>query len=374
MQNGNKRYEGQGLIGLSPNESEITGLDRILVGGRWFGENEREAVMLPQRMAQALGIDPKNPRGQVMLWGVPMEVVGVFFRPAIRAAPGSGRGTADPGDISPKRLLTSSRRRKPRPWSQGRMSGAFQSRYQHIAGDLTVIIPARTLLAVGGALKGLAIRPKPGVDVEAMARDMVERLKLSIFMGEKEGTFLYHASETLSYSGVPNIIIPIAISIFIVLNTMIGSVYERKREIGIYTSVGLAPSHVSFLFIAEAAAFAVLSVVFGYLVAQASTAVFAGTSLWSGITVNYSSLAGVFSMLLIFMVVLVSVIYPSRVAARIAIPDVNRSWTLPETKDSTLRVVLPVLMKYNEVEGVAGFVYEYFFRPPGRFPRRLFNR
>ena len=49
---------------------------------------------------------------------------------------------------------------------------------------------------------------------------------------------------------------------------MIGSVYERKREIGIYTSVGLAPSHVSFLFIAEAMAFAVLSVVLGYLLAQ----------------------------------------------------------------------------------------------------------
>ena len=43
----------------------------------------------------------------------------------------------------------------------------------------------------------------------------------------------------MRYSGVPNIIIPIIISVFIVLNTMIGSVYERKREIGIYTSVGL---------------------------------------------------------------------------------------------------------------------------------------
>ncbi len=143
---------------------------------------------------------------------------------------------------------------------------------------------------------------------------------------------LYNASDALSYSGVPNILIPIIISICIVLNTMIGSVYERKREIAIYTSVGLAPSHVSFLFIAEAMAFAVLSVVMGYLLAQTSASLFAGTSLWSGITVNYSSLSGVAAMILVILVVLISAIYPSRVAAEIAIPDVNRSWTLPASK------------------------------------------
>jgi hypothetical protein len=49
---------------------------------------------------------------------------------------------------------------------------------------------------------------------------------------------------------------------------MISSVYERKNEIGIYTSVGLAPSHVGFLFVAEAMALAVISVVLGYLLAQ----------------------------------------------------------------------------------------------------------
>ena len=34
---------------------------------------------------------------------------------------------------------------------------------------------------------------------------------------------MYHASETIRYSGVPNILIPLVISVFIVLNTMIGS-------------------------------------------------------------------------------------------------------------------------------------------------------
>jgi hypothetical protein len=124
--------------------------------------------------------------------------------------------------------------------------------------------------------------------------------------------------------------------------------------------VGLAPSHVSFLFIAEAMAFAVLSVVIGYLLAQTTAGLFATSSLWAGITVNYSSLAGVAAMFLVILVVLVSVIYPSRVAARIAIPDVNRSWRLPEPEGNLLEVTLPFLMKYREHLSTGGYLYDYF--------------
>jgi hypothetical protein len=196
--------------------------------------------------------------------------------------------------------------------------------------------------------------------VREAAQHLTDRFGLTLFSGEKGGTFVYNASDTLNYSGVPNILIPIIISVLIVLNTMIGSVYERKREIAVYTSVGLAPSHVSFLFIAEALAFGVLSVVLGYLLAQTSAKLFSQTALWAGLTVNYSSLAGVASMVLVMAVVLISVIYPSRMAAQIAIPDINRAWTLPDVKDNALELTLPFLMKYREYKSVGGFLLSYF--------------
>jgi hypothetical protein len=215
-------------------------------------------------------------------------------------------------------------------------------------------------MALGGKLKSVAIEPVRKEAAVATANTLVDRFGLTLFSGEPEGTYLYNASDTLSYSGVPNIIIPLVISVLIVLNTMISSVFERKREIGVYTSVGLAPSHVSFLFIAEALAFAVISVVLGYLLAQTTARVFSGTWLWAGITVNYSSLAGVAAMLLVIVVVLISVIYPSRVAGQIAIPDVNRSWTLPEAEDNVMSVTLPFLMKYAEYRSAGGYLYDYF--------------
>jgi hypothetical protein len=352
--------EAQGLIGLGAGEARVTRIDQTLVRGRWLQAEDRHAVLLSERMAGNLGIDLKRPEGAVvLLWGTPFDVVGTFSGEKFEK-----RLDLDGEFLTPVTFPSEVSMGRTEVEIEAAESGAdvqaFQSRYRHVSGDLTVIIPYRTLLAAGGRLKSVAMRPSSLINIQTAAKELTDRFGLSLFSGEPEGTFLYSARNTLSYSGIPNIVIPLIISVFIVLNTMIGSVYERKREIAIYTSVGLAPSHVSFLFIAEAMAFAVLSVVLGYLLAQSTARIFATSSLWAGITVNYSSMAGVAAMFLVILVVLVSVIYPSRVAAQIAIPDVNRSWKLPESDGNLLEVTLPFLMKYKEHRSTGGYIYEYF--------------
>ena len=355
-----RSFEAQGMVGLSADEPQVSGLDQILVAGRWLRPNERQAVLLPERMAEQLGIDLTRPLNQtVSLWGMPFQVVGIFSGNKLQERIDLDGEPLTPVTF-PREMSSELTEVEEEALESGDDVREFQSRYQHVAGDLTVIVPSRFLLAAGGNLKAVAIRPQSRESIQNTAQDLIDRFGLSLFSGEPEGTFLYHASDTMSYSGVPNIIIPLIISIFIVLNTMIGSVYERKREIGIYTSVGLAPSHVSFLFIAEALAFAVLSVVLGYLLAQTTAKLFAETSLWAGITVNYSSMSGVAAMVLVIVVVLVSVIYPSKVAAEIAMPDVNRSWTLPQARGNELDLTLPFLMTYQEHRSIGGFLYEYF--------------
>ncbi|UCH24240.1 MAG: M28 family peptidase [Deltaproteobacteria bacterium] len=353
-------FVAQGLVGLSYNEGMVSGLDEILIGGQWFSENQLQAVLLSERMAENLGIDPHRPEGSVVhLWGIPFRVDGIFSSKKLQARTDLDGEPLTPV-IFPREVTTEMTEVEAEALESGEDVKEFQSRYQHIPVDLTLIIPHRTLLALGGHLKAVAIRPRADVSMQTSAKDLVDRFGLTLFSGESEGTYLYNASDTMSYSGVPNILIPLIISIFIVLNTMISSVYERKREIGIYTSVGLAPSHVSFLFVAEAMAFAVLSVVLGYLLAQTAAKLFAESSMWAGITVNYSSLAGVAAMILVIIVVLISVIYPSKVAGEIAIPDVNRSWTLPEAKGNILEITLPFLMKYKEHRSVGGYLLDYF--------------
>jgi hypothetical protein len=360
IQYGDRLYEARGLVGLSASEDRVTGLDSILVDGRWFRPGERRAIILPERMAAELRLRlDSSSDPTVELWGLPFKVIGVFSGKALMEYPDLDDEPITPVTF-PSEISMEMTEVEMEALESGEEVRTFQTRYQHIDGDLTVIVPYQTLLATGGKLKGIAVRPDSDTMSRVQSEDLVDRFGLTLYAGEENGIFLYTASDTLSYSGVPNIVIPLIISVFIVLNTMIGSVYERKREIGIYTSVGLAPSHVSFLFIAEAMAFAVISVVLGYLLAQITASLFSATPIWSGITVNYSSLAGVAAMVLVMLVVLTSAIYPSRVAAELAIPDVNRSWKLPPAKGNILDITLPFLMNYQEHLSIGGFLFEYF--------------
>jgi hypothetical protein len=350
----------KGVVGLSDKEPQVSGLGELLTRGRWFRPDERQVVLLPERLARRLGVSLEQPgQATVSLWGAPFRVVGCFRGDGLQRRSDLDGEPLTPV-IFPSEAAMEVTEIEMEAIEAGEDVQAFQSRYQHIPGDLTVIMPYQTLMALGGNLKSLAVRPHAKEVIGSTASNLVDRFGLTLFTGEDDGTFMYHATDALSYSGVPNILIPLLISVLIVLNTMIGSVYERKREIGVYTSVGLAPFHVSFLFIAEALAFAVISVVLGYLLAQTSAGFLANTSLWQGITVNYSSLSGVAAMVLVILVVLVSVIYPSRVAAAIAIPDVRRAWTMPEPKGNEIVLTLPFLLKYREQMGVGGYLREYF--------------
>ncbi len=354
-----KSYTMQGITGFSKKEAEISRLDRILIGGRWLTEDDRRATLIPEKLAIRMNIDPRNPAGaKLLLHGMEMEVVGVFSGKRLQEYRDLDGETLTPITYPSETMLEVSEVEK-EALESGEDVRGFQSRYRHTPPERIIIMPWQTLENLGGHLKSVAILPDKGTDRRQLAEMLSDRLGLAIFSGEPDGVYLYNASDTISYSGVPNIVIPLAISVLIVLNTMISSVYERKREIAVYTSVGLAPSHVSFLFVAEATAFAVLSVVLGYLVAQISAKLLAGTSLWAGITVNYSSMAGVAAMVLVIGVVLISVIYPSRVASNIAIPDVNRSWSLPESDGNTITVTLPFLMRYREHRSIGGFLLSY---------------
>ncbi len=349
----------QGLTGLSFTEPSVTGLDRILLKGRWFSEGERKAVLIPAALAERIDIDLDDPdRNFLDLWGMRLQIIGIFSEKMLQQQPDLDGEILTPVIFPTETSMEMSDVEKD-ALESGEDVRNFQGRYHHLATENILIMPAATLMELGGSLQAVALKV-PEVNDGHQARLLSDRFGLALFSGEQEGVFLYNASDTVNYSGMPNIVIPLLISILIVLNTMISSVFERKREIAVYTSVGLAPSHVSFLFIAEALAFAVLSVVLGYVLAQTSAGFLAGTKLWSGITVNYSSTAGVAAMVLVMGVVLLSVIYPSRVAANIAIPDVNRSWKLPETVNDSITVTLPFLMRYREHASICGFLYAYF--------------
>ena len=157
-----------------------------------------------------------------------------------------------------------------------------------------------------------------------------------------------------------NLFVPILIASLIVLNTMLGAVYERVREIGIYSSVGLAPVHIAFLFLAEACVYAVLGAVIGYLFGQAVATVLVKFGLMGGLTLNYSSMSTVIATIVVMIVVMASTLYPAIKAGRMAVPDIERKWKLPEPDGDLWHFNLPFTVLAEEALGLNIFMKDYF--------------
>ena len=187
----------------------------------------------------------------------------------------------------------------------------------------------------------------------------MNRIELYIYAGIGGKTFLCSAVGSTGFRGAGDLVIPILIAAFIVLNTMLGSVYERVKEIGIYSSLGLAPVHIASLFIAEACVYAILGAIAGYLFGQTVSKILHEAKLLTGLNLNYSSLSAVLSTLIIMATVLLSVIYPAKKASEIAVPGIERRWRLPDPEDDQLTMVLPFTVTGDQALGVNMFLKEY---------------
>jgi hypothetical protein len=188
----------------------------------------------------------------------------------------------------------------------------------------------------------------------------LSRVFLAIFVGRGENVTVYSSIGVTSVSGLKNLIVPILIAALIVLNTMMGAVYERFREIGVYSSVGLAPSHIAALFIAEASVFATVGVVMGYLLGQAITMALQSLHLLGGLSLNYSSMSAVFSSLIVMVIVILSAVYPAKKAAEMSVQDVTRRWELPAPVGDMWRFEFPFTVSRLESLAVCAYLVHVF--------------
>jgi hypothetical protein len=370
---GDKAHNALGVLGLTSEETEVTGLDQALVAGRWFGPDETKVCILPIDMVKEAHLDidlADVGRVQVRIFGDLFTVVGVLDSRRMKDLKDLDDEILTPADFAVtggqavQEIAEEEKREK-----QGLEDAKVVIKpFVHLEPANILIVPYHTLRNVGSGnpLQSVAVRFPEGSDVHGEVEEFLSRLAVTLFAGVKEPgdeyikVSIYSSLGMTSFSGMSNLFIPMLIASLIVLNTMMGSVYERFREIGIYSSVGLAPGHIAWLFIAESCVYSVLGVVAGYLTGQVIAKVLIEFDLLGGFTLNYSSVAAVLSCMLVMAVVMLSTIYPARKASQMAVPDVTRKWKLPTPDGDQWDFEFPFTVSGHEVLGLSVFLIGYF--------------
>ena len=360
------------LVGMNEHEPGVSGIDRYLQYGTWFDPGDSAswptewpyAIVLPKGMAELLKITESDMgKATVSVYGADFTVVGVL-----------GIGFKDLTDNDGEELTPVDYQLMQQQRSRGAtgdetLEGELQ-KYLHLTPDSVAILPYEVVMNQGGTLRSVAVNMEPrdedpqllgAIDkLDLIMAPLMNRIALDFFVGRDKDTYLYSSIGMTSFSGMGNLFVPILIAALIVLNTMLGAVYERVREIGIYSSVGLAPVHIAFLFLAEACVYAIVGAVLGYLMGQAIATTLVNFGWLAGLTLNYSSMSTVVATIIVMVVVLLSTMYPALKASRMAVPDIERKWKLPEPEGDVWHFNLPFTVLAEEALGLNVFMRDYF--------------
>ncbi|MFB0504292.1 MAG: M28 family peptidase [Candidatus Bathyarchaeia archaeon] len=339
------------LLGVTPDEAQVTNLDKILLKGAWFESGDFAHCLVPQAVADRLGIDV----GSIIdVYGLELRVKGIFDNLDLWDGR-SGIMDLDREAITPMNFV-----------AVGGETGAATILVDvpHINGDYTIIIPYNLALEAFNALPySIAISFKDTAGIDEKARLLSLALGTDVYVGnmEEKSISIFRPTFGVSLSGTEMLYVPLLISAFTLLNVMLSAVYERIKEIGIFASLGLAPAHVSGMFLSESLLYGIMSAVVGYLLGVVSiNLAYAANLMPPTFYPNYSSTAIVLVVILSISAVLTSTLYPALKSSRLVTPSFARRWRRPSRPtgdDWTLP--LPFVCREEELRGVLAYFKDF---------------
>ncbi len=240
------------------------------------------------------------------------------------------------------------------------MAAVPEQIYKFLNPHQVAVVPNSVVRDLGGSLSSLALRPADLRQIIPIAQDLARRSAFTIYASDGNQVRSFNSVQSIRPKNMGEVAVPIALAILIVLNTMLGAVAERTREIHVYISLGLAPRHVGTLFLAEAAALGTIGVVFGYVFGQGLATLLSHTHLMAGVDLNFSSMSAIYTMGLVLGIVMLSTLWPAWTAMRVAAPSSQRDWKLPAAQGDLLQVDLPFTVNALASRGICAFLAEYF--------------
>jgi hypothetical protein len=229
--------------------------------------------------------------------------------------------------------------------------------YPHLSSSDVIIVPS-SLKESAANIRSIAVGVKDGPEARQLAKELSKRLGFPIYFGDENGVHVVSSTPLLPQAP-KSLFIPLLIACLIIFNTMLSSVAERKREIHIYTSLGLAPLHIGVLFLAEAVTYGMMGSIFGYIVGQGVATLISNFGWLGGITLNYSGTQAIGTMLMVLAVVILSSLVPAYMAGKMAVPSTDRTWKVPEPDGDIIRDTLPFTFTQQTANGLTTFLHEF---------------
>ncbi|MBN1900478.1 ABC transporter permease [Candidatus Sumerlaeota bacterium] len=343
------------LLCMDYKEPLVTGVDKSLVAGRWFKDEDEVGIILPRHITGFLNLGENDIGAPVMVYGQKLPLLGIYDERKFDEI-----HDIDGEPLTPVNFVLQQQIKAKE--NASRYVDMLDT-YVHYPSDQVAIVPLKYGMQVFSAsLKGVAVKTPPGLDPEIEAEKFTKRADYTILASDGNKVMVFSAYNASQLSAAGQILIPLLLGFLMVLGTMLGSVFERKREIFVYNSVGLSPMNVSSLFLAESSVYAIIGAAVGYLLGQVISKILLLTGSLSGLTLNYSASSTIFVTFLTMTIVLLSTIYPAKEAYHAAVPESRREDDEEDdvkTAQDRISSYLPFVTSQEYVLAMQAYLWEY---------------
>lgn len=332
-------YSAASVLGVVPDEVQLTKLNSTLIEGSWFTDANQRACIISSEAAEVLNVQVND----TVVWnGMNLTVIGIMNDDEVKSIV-----DLDQEPITPLH-----------PVQPG------IERNVHSLPEEVFIIPYSLAKSFGAQIYSIAVKPSNFSRIYQMAEDLANILTgVNIYAGLNKKIFFYIKGVGYEFHGWELIFIPLIIAAFIILNSMLSSVYERTREIAIYSAIGLSPLHIAGLLLAESIVYAIIGSVLGYTMGIVGYPILINLGIFpSDIPLNYSSSWVIITLSVCILVTLLSTLYPMYKASKLATPSIERAWKIPtKPKENEWTIPLPfVAATEREALGILMFLKEFF--------------
>ncbi len=348
------------VLELSANEP-LAGKLRLIAGGWFTPEQEKLSerpypIILSDAVAETLRVNPAevaDGRATVVLNNISFVVQAIFDSQSLEQLV----------DLDSDTLLPFNVEAMVNPKCLGGMVFASPDDPRVPAAEVAIALTGKNP-AITGERRVLSVAVDMGeASFKTVRREIetyLEQTGRATYYGLDGMTYFGKRARETSMAGMADMLIPLVIAALTVLNTMKGSVYERRDEIYVYNAVGIAPKYVFFMFIAEAMVYAVVGALLGYIMSQGIGRILTTLGWTGGLNMNFTSLSTVYASLTIGAAALLSTYFPAKSAMDIAKPTEDAGWSLPNTEEDTLSFDLPFTFSHYDRIAILGFFYRYF--------------
>lgn len=352
----NDHFSAVALLGMTPAEPAVTGVDRALVAGRWFADEHENGIILPRHIAKFLGLGPGKLGSQVLVYGHELPLIGILDEKVFDQLL-----DLDGEPLTPVNFVVQTQMGGDAPASAREKSDTLQE-YAHYSLDQIAIVPLAFVRQLGAGIRSVAVKTGSSVDPVAAACDYTRRSNQAVLASDGRTVTLFASVNTQDFAAAGQIAVPVLLGFLMVLGTMLGSVYERRREIFVYNSVGLSPTNVASLFLAESTVYAILGAGIGYLLGQMVARFLLATGTLSGLSLNYSAGTTVLTTVFTMLLVLLSTIYPARQAFLAAMPPrvhETDAGAAGQPAADTVEFFLPFVATPANLFAMQAYMHEY---------------